>query len=199
MANRPGMYREIADKYHSIVRPFLQSRHHTGVQCSVNFQPFPAVVGRRSQEHGGNAVGLSANDPDRVLLEIQCAWLAAREDEPGMDTGRQLTEWLDGKMAEWTTPDEEADAYDDDDEYTYEHEDQDQHQHVLGSATRRRRLPSPHPEHDPRDAYLPLIMNEATFDQNVTQRYRDYHHLKAVQARVDPEGFWRTRAGGWTY
>ncbi|KAF4122723.1 FAD/FMN-containing dehydrogenase [Geosmithia morbida] len=149
----PGRYREIADKYRDIVTPFLSSLQ-TAVQCSIDFQPFPAVIGRNSATHGGNALGLTASDPDRIVLEIQCSWLAATDDDDGLSHVQEMTEWLETKLPEWRADEDE---------------------------------------------YLPLLMNDATFDQNVTQMYRDYAQLKDLQAQIDPDGFWSTRAGGWTY
>lgn len=147
------MYKEIADKYKTIVTSFLGGGGYSAVQCSVDFQPLPAVIGRASAPHGGNALGLTASDRDRIILEIQCSWLAEKDDEAGLARVHALTDWLETRLAEW------ADE----------------------------------------GAYLPLLMNDATFDQNVTQHYRDHDKFKALQKEIDPDGFWSTRAGGWTY
>lgn len=50
-----------------------------------------------------------------------------------------------------------------------------------------------------KDAYMPLFMNDAAWDQNVTGSYRDYAKFKALQEEADPEGFWSTRGGGFVY
>ncbi|KAJ3531910.1 hypothetical protein NM208_g372 [Fusarium decemcellulare] len=49
------------------------------------------------------------------------------------------------------------------------------------------------------DTYLPLFMNDAMADQNVTGSYRDYAKFKALQLEADPEGVLRTRTGGFKY
>lgn len=48
-------------------------------------------------------------------------------------------------------------------------------------------------------AYLPLFMNDAMADQNVTGTYRDYAKFKALQERIDPMGVFDERAGGYKY
>jgi hypothetical protein len=47
--------------------------------------------------------------------------------------------------------------------------------------------------------YLPLFMNDAQGDQNVTGSYRDYAQFKQLQLQVDPNGLFRQRAGGFKY
>ncbi|KAH8173667.1 FAD binding domain-containing protein [Sarocladium implicatum] len=49
------------------------------------------------------------------------------------------------------------------------------------------------------DSYMPLYINDAAWDQNVTGSYRDYAKLKALQEEADPEGLWSERGGGFTY
>jgi hypothetical protein len=50
-----------------------------------------------------------------------------------------------------------------------------------------------------RDMYMPLFMNDAMWDQPVTQSYRDYEKFKALQRQVDPQGLFATRTGGFKY
>lgn len=47
--------------------------------------------------------------------------------------------------------------------------------------------------------YLPLFMNDAMGDQNVTGSYRDYAKFKALQQSIDPDGFFSARSGGYKY
>ncbi|KAI0389939.1 FAD-binding domain-containing protein [Xylariaceae sp. FL0594] len=49
------------------------------------------------------------------------------------------------------------------------------------------------------DVYLPLFMNDAQADQNVTGNYRDYALFKALQHQVDPNGLFSGRAGGFKF
>lgn len=47
--------------------------------------------------------------------------------------------------------------------------------------------------------YLPLFMNDAAGDQDVTGSYKDVAKFRALQKSVDPNGFFSTRAGGYKY
>lgn len=49
------------------------------------------------------------------------------------------------------------------------------------------------------DEYLPLFMNDAMYDQNVTGTYKDYAKFKELQREADPEGVLRERMGGFKY
>ncbi|KAK7398692.1 hypothetical protein QQX98_011934 [Neonectria punicea] len=49
------------------------------------------------------------------------------------------------------------------------------------------------------ESHLPLFMNDAMADQNVTGSYRDFEKLKALQLQNDPDGTLRTRVGGFKY
>lgn len=100
-------------------------------------------------------MGLAGDDPDRVLLEIQCSWADRGDDGIFVEASRDLVAWLEVKVPEWT-----------------------------GGTTQ---------------LYLPFLMNDAAGDQNVTGGYRDYARLKALQAAADPEQFWSSQGGGFTY
>jgi len=49
--------------------------------------------------------------------------------------------------------------------------------------------------------YNPLFLNDAMYDQQPATSYGDgsYARLKAIQRRVDPQGFFSTRTGGFKY
>lgn len=148
------MYKEIADKWKEITLPYLANPLHATSQCSVDFQPFPAIIGAESEKRGGNAMGISGSDPDRLLLELQCSWATKKDDEVLKDMSRDFTSWLDAKVQEW----------------------------LAGE-----------------DLYLPLLMNDAMADQNVTGMYKDYLQLKALQEEIDPVGLFDSQAGGYKY
>lgn len=151
------MYTEIAKKWKEITAPHLLQPLSLTSQCSVDFQPFPSKIGEESQKRGGNAMGISGNDPDRILLELQCSWSLPNDDATLHDMSRSITSWLEGKVQEWLA-DESAN-----------------------------------------DPYLPWLMNDAMGDQNVTGKYKDYAKFKSLQEQVDPQGLFRTRAGGFKY
>lgn len=47
-------------------------------------------------------MGISGDDPDRILLEIQCSWSSERDDEIFTAASKDLTDWLETKVPEWT-------------------------------------------------------------------------------------------------
>jgi len=152
----PHMYTEITEKFASLLKKFLRNPLRATSQCSVDFQPFPSIIGKHSEAAGGNAMGISGDDPDRILLEIQCSWASRFDDDLVYEISEELTEWLEIKVPEWT---------------------RGQHE----------------------DLYLPFLMNDAAGSQNVTGTYKDYAKFKALQEKVDPDGFFRLRGGGYTY
>lgn len=96
------MYGEISDKFTSLLEDHMKSPLRLTSQCSIDFQPFPAIIGKHSQDRGGNAMGITGGDPDRILLEIQCSWSSERDDELFADASKELTDWLEIRVPEWT-------------------------------------------------------------------------------------------------
>lgn len=96
------MYSEISAKFASLVGDYLKSPLRLTSQCSIDFQPFPSIIGQETEQRGGNAMGLTGNDPDRILLEIQCSWAADWDDEIFVEASKDLVEWLEVKVPEWT-------------------------------------------------------------------------------------------------
>ena len=146
------MYKEIRDKFAEITTPFLNVLRATS-QFSVDFQPLPSLIGKISESKGGNAMGLTAADPDRLILEIQGAWVLGSDDTEAYSLSKQLTDWLDLQVPKWL-----AEA-------------------GMGSQ------------------YLPLFMNDAAGDQDITSSYKDVVKFRALQKSVDPNGLFSTRAG----
>ncbi|KAF2853371.1 FAD-binding domain-containing protein [Plenodomus tracheiphilus IPT5] len=100
--SRPQMYAEIRDKLQSIVSPFLTIPPLIrGVQFSVDFQPLPSIIGTHSAAKGGNAMGLTASDPERIIIILQGAWNLASDDALVYDFGKQITDWLDVQVPKW--------------------------------------------------------------------------------------------------
>ena len=94
------MYAEIRDKLVQITAPFLTVLHPTS-QFSVDFQPLPSIIGRISESKGGNAMGLTAADPDRLILDIQGSWTLTSDDTVAYSLSKQLTDWLDVQVPRW--------------------------------------------------------------------------------------------------
>ncbi|KAG7409332.1 putative FAD-linked oxidoreductase [Fusarium oxysporum f. sp. rapae] len=156
--NDSSVYAEITDKFVEITSTYFKNLRGLASQCSVDFQPLPSAIGKHTEERGGNAIGFTASDPNRVLLEIQCAWVEKRYDDTVRQFSKDLTAWIEDKLPEWIEKN--------------------------GGSV---------------DEYLPLFMNDAMYDQNVTGTYKDYAKFKKLQREADPEGVLRERMGGFKY
>ncbi|KAK6519206.1 hypothetical protein TWF281_003895 [Arthrobotrys megalospora] len=156
--NKPSIYLEISNKMRDITKNFLSNPFRLTSQCSVDFQPLSSVVGKHTEDRGGNAMGLTGSDPDRIILEIQCSWSDKNDDETMRQFSRDLTSWIESMIPVWLEGQDGA-----------------------------------------KELYLPLFMNDAMADQNVTGSYRDYDKLKLLQLQADPDGVLRTRTGGFKY
>lgn len=142
----------------SISKKYFTNPLNLASQCSVDFQPLTSIIGKHSEQRGGNAMGLTKNDPDRIILELQCSWTDKAQDDIVPQFTRDLTDWIETRIPEWLESDGQT-----------------------------------------ADQYLPLFMNDAMADQNVTGSYKDYAKFKALQLEADPEGVLRTRVGGFKY
>lgn len=161
-----SMYREIATKWSELCAPHnrFDCFHPWPATNTVSLQPFPSAIGRHSEAAGGNAMGLSGSDPDRLVVEIQCMWHKPEEDEVLRDVSRAMAAWLEERRPGWLA-EARADVK----------------------------------ENTARADYMPLFMNDAASDQDVVGSYREYESFKALQQKVDPEGMFRTRLGGFKY
>jgi hypothetical protein len=102
-------------------------------------------------------MGLTANDGNRFILEINFLWRDKKEDDIIHGMAKQLTQSLDLKLAQ---------------------------------------LKSNAPASGKKvESYLPLFMNDAAYDQDVTASYRDVAKFKQLKTVHDPKGFWQ-RSGG---
>lgn len=96
------MYKEISEKLANATALFLNTPPVVrGVQFSVDFQPLPSVTGKKSAAKGGNAMGLGASDPDRIVLIYQGAWNLPSDDEAAFKIAREVTSWLDEVVPQW--------------------------------------------------------------------------------------------------
>ena len=69
----------------------------------MDFQPFPSVIGKHSQERGGNAMRISGSDAHLIPLEIQCPWSSPNDDKVFKEASKKLAGWLAVKVPEWST------------------------------------------------------------------------------------------------
>ncbi|KAK7956316.1 uncharacterized protein PG986_005538, partial [Apiospora aurea] len=180
IASNPRVYEEIASEWRRRMRSgYLDQLRHFPSQCSIEFQPLPAAVGRHSERAGGNAMGLRASDPDRVVLNLQCMWPRAREDATVRVLAAGMTAWLEERLPAWKAQAAglgEAEA----------EEAEDHHQEAGSTAAAAA-------------AYMPLFMNDAMSDQDILGSYRGYEKFRELQRGVDPEGMFRSRVGGYRY
>lgn len=95
---KPEIYSEIADKMAELTQPALATTLDLLSQCSLDLQPLPSIVGKHTQDAGGNAMGLTDQDPERVILEIQCSWTGSEKDEEMQQISRDMTTWLESKL-----------------------------------------------------------------------------------------------------
>ena len=118
MPNNPGIYDEIATQWrHIMLSGYLDRLTNLPGQCSVEFQPLPAAVGAHSERAGGNAMGLRAADPNRIVLNLQCMWHRPRDDATVRALAADMTTWLAGRLPAWNAqagqgrPDTDGAAY----------------------------------------------------------------------------------------
>lgn len=48
-------------------------------------------------------MGLSASDPNRLILELQCSWSSAADDDLVYGLTREVTAWLETRIPEWNS------------------------------------------------------------------------------------------------
>jgi hypothetical protein len=94
------MYSEIRTKFAQITTPYL-TLQSSAFQFSVDFQPLPSIFGTHSARKGSNAISLTANDPDRLILDIQGSWILPSDDALGYSLSKQLTDWLEKQVPLW--------------------------------------------------------------------------------------------------
>jgi hypothetical protein len=72
---------------------------------TIAHQAFPNIIGKNSVARGGNAMGLTANDNHRFILEINCLWQNAKDDGEVYAMSKQLTENINGMMKQMRVQD----------------------------------------------------------------------------------------------
>lgn len=85
-----------AEAYLAAVEPLKGCE---GITCSLTLQPYPASLLRRSEELGGNVLGLSAGDGPLVSILALTWWKDKADDEKITKTFRKVIETIDGDAA----------------------------------------------------------------------------------------------------
>jgi hypothetical protein len=84
------------ETYNNITLPFMKNHFLAG--STVAMQAFPPTIGKATAARGGNAMGLTANDKPRFVLEITSLWRDAKEDAQVHGMAKDLTQWLDKRV-----------------------------------------------------------------------------------------------------
>jgi hypothetical protein len=92
----PDFYNRIQASWENITSAY--AKNHWGAVITIAYQAFPNIIGKASATRGGNAMGLSASDNHRFILEINCLWQNASDDGQIYAMSKQLTENINGMM-----------------------------------------------------------------------------------------------------
>jgi len=92
----PDFYSRIQKRWENITAPYLKD--HWSALFTLAFQPFPAFISKASAARGGSALGLSATDKNRFIIEINCLWREAKDDELVHGLSRRLVKELESEM-----------------------------------------------------------------------------------------------------
>jgi hypothetical protein len=66
--------------------------------ATIAYQPFPRTIGQASAARGGNAMGLTANDKDRFILEIAGIYNKSEDDDLVLAMGKEFTDALNKQL-----------------------------------------------------------------------------------------------------
>ncbi|KAF2670690.1 FAD-binding domain-containing protein [Microthyrium microscopicum] len=155
MTDRPDVYKEIESAFSNLTNS-LTSKSYISMG-TLAFQAFPNLIGKQSEKRGGNAMGLSSQDKNRFIIELNFVWNKAEDDKLVWQIGKSLTDMVEKRIITNKTSSS------------------------IVSET-----------------YVPLFMNDAAYDQEVTSSYKNVQRLSQIQRQMDPYGFWK-RAGGFKY
>ncbi|TID27652.1 FAD-binding domain-containing protein [Venturia nashicola] len=95
--NNPAYYAEIEDIWNKVSQSYIKRAKGT-VTATIAYQPFPRTVGQASEKRGGNAMGLSANDKDRFILEVAGIYNKSDDDDLVQAMGKEFTDALAKKL-----------------------------------------------------------------------------------------------------
>lgn len=99
----PDFYTRIQMSWENITTPYIRS-HFTSM-FNMAYQAFPNIIGKASAARGGNAMGLTANDNHRFILEISCLWKDGKDDGLIYAMSKQLTDNIEGMMKQMKVKD----------------------------------------------------------------------------------------------
>jgi hypothetical protein len=79
-----------------------KTRGNFFTQSTLAFQPFNHIVGKSTEERGGNSMGLKGSDGDRFVIEIAGIYFRPADDKLVQDMGREFTDKLYAELADMT-------------------------------------------------------------------------------------------------
>jgi len=94
--SNPNWYPQIEVQWKNLTAAYLST--HKSTIATIAFQPLPHIVGKQTALRGGNAMGLTANDHNRFVLEITALWQDKADDEVLAKIHRTLTEWISQQL-----------------------------------------------------------------------------------------------------
>jgi hypothetical protein len=93
----PGWFGEIEDLWIEISKSYNKKLKGYG-GIGLVLQPFPRAFGKATDKRGGNAMGLSASDHDRFVLEIPGIYTSKADDETMQAWGKEFTDKLTARV-----------------------------------------------------------------------------------------------------
>jgi hypothetical protein len=99
VADNHGFYGEIKSAFANITNPFTKTR--PAAMGTLAFQAFPSSIGQQSEKRGGNAMGLSAKDKNRFIIELNYLWNKEGDDQAVWQMGKDLTDMLEKKLVQF--------------------------------------------------------------------------------------------------
>lgn len=94
--NNPKQFHEVDDQFGVITKPFQASRFITA--GTLAFQAFPKSIGKLSEAAGGNAMGLTAHDQNRFIIEQNWIFEKDADSQEIIDLGDTFVEYLDRRV-----------------------------------------------------------------------------------------------------
>jgi len=173
----PSLLLEFEDRWNNITKTHIKQAKGL-VNFAVNFQPFSRAFGRAAEERGGNAMGLSANDHDRIVVEFAGIHTHKADDELVLKIGKKFTEEFGSYMKSVIVSAEGLNVVD----------------VSLPKLTCVKKATGQSVK-----AYNPYFMNDAGVGQDVIGTYRDANKFALLQKEMDPQGLFSRRAGGYKF
>jgi len=91
-----GYYERIDDLWNNITTKYAGNNFL--IQSTLAYQPWPRSIGKATEARGGNAMGLTAKDKDRFIIEIAGIYMRAADSKTVLDMSREFTDTLQKQL-----------------------------------------------------------------------------------------------------